>query len=112
MGHPAEVGNRASNHFACRQLREKGHCVVSVSTAACGADDSKVSFGIKSNYQVGDGLAPSKGTDGDFPVILAVARGLGAQPNGLRVSAAVPGQEFKYVGRVEVGLPASFRAFA
>ena len=56
VGHPAEVGNRASNHFACRQLREKGHCVVSVPTAACGADDSKVSFGIKSNYQVGTPL--------------------------------------------------------
>jgi len=61
---PGRGRKPCADHFACWQLWGKGHCVVPVPPAACSADDSKVSFGIKSKYQVGDGLAPSKGAEG------------------------------------------------
>ena len=71
------------------------------------ADDAKISMGIQPNDHVGDRFRTSKGADGNFPVIVAVTRRLGAQPDGFGILAAVPGGKFKSLGGMKAAFPAA-----
>lgn len=109
---PVEVANRALNHLPCGQLWEEGHGVVSVPLTVGRADDAKIPMDIQPNDHVGDRFRTAKGADGDFSVILAVTRRLGAQTDGFGMLAAVPGGKFKSLGGMKAAFPAAFSEFA
>jgi hypothetical protein len=107
-----EVANRAPNHLSCGQLWEEGHRVVPVPFTVGCADDAKISMSIQPNDYVGDRFRTSKGADGNFLVIVAVTRRLGAQPEGFGILAAVLGGKFKSIGRIKAAFPAALSEFA
>ena len=76
------------------------------------ADDAKIPMNIQPHDQVGDGFRASKGAHGNFAVIVAVTRRLGAQPDGFGILAAVPGGKFKSLGGMKAAFPAAFGEFA
>jgi len=101
-----QVANRAPNHLPCGQFWEEGYGVVPVPFPVGRADDAKISMRIQPNNHVGDRIRTSKGADGNFPVIAAVTRRLGAQPDGFGILAAVPGGKFKSLGGMKAAFPA------
>ena len=67
---------------------------------------------IQPHDQVGEGFRTSKGAHGNFPVIVAVTRRLGVQPDGFGILAAVPGGKFKSLGGMKAAFPAASGEYA
>lgn len=86
--------------------------MVPVTVTVGRADDPKIPMNVQPHDQVGDGFRTSKGAHGNFAVIVAVTRRLGAQPDGFGILAAVPGGIFKSLGGMNAAFPAAFGEFA
>ena len=70
---PGKVANVALDHLFRGQLGKESHCVISITLAVGGANDSEVSVCIQPDHDVSDRLGSAKGADGDFLVTRTIA---------------------------------------
>lgn len=96
-----QITNLVLDHLRRRRFWEECDGMIAIALTVRRADNAEIPARVQPDKNVGNCLRPAKGAHSNFPIMCAISRWFGAQPDCLGVLARVPSRILERFGRIE-----------